>query len=125
MVIYPQGLFDGLKRNSRFGKPIFITENGLGNYEDQKGEMVQDDERIAYIKEHVAWMLKAKAEGVDVNEYFVWSTFDLYSWKNGCEKRYGLVGVDFQNGCSRHPKKSYYWYKEQIKSDWKELRSNL
>ena len=42
------------------------------------------------------------------------STFDLYSWKNGCRKRYGLVAVDFENGYTRTPKKSYRWYRDFI-----------
>ena len=35
MIIYPQGLREGLRRNSaKFSGPIYVTENGFGNYED-------------------------------------------------------------------------------------------
>ena len=69
---------------------------------------------IDFMKQHLDYILKAKQEGVDVRGYYAWSTFDLYSWKNGCEKRYGLVAVDFENGLVRKPKASYYWYKDYI-----------
>lgn len=36
--------------------------------------------------------------------------------KNGCEKRYGLVAIDFDEGLTRKPKKSYAWFKEVIES---------
>ena len=37
--------------------------------------------------------------------YYAWSPFDLYSWKNGTEKRYGLVAIDYENGWSGDRKK--------------------
>ena len=105
MIIYPQGLREGLRRNSaKFSGPIYVTENGFGNYEDIHNGPVHDQYRIEYIREHVRYLLKAQSDGVDVRGYFVWSPFDLYSWKNGCEKRYGLVAVDFDHGCKTHSK---------------------
>lgn len=113
--IYPVGLYEGLHDVwSRYHLPIYITENGVGVYEDVSGNQVQDDYRIDFMKQHLDYILKAKQEGVDVRGYYAWSTFDLYSWKNGCEKRYGLVAVDFENGLVRKPKASYYWYKDYI-----------
>ena len=124
MVIYPQGLYDAIKRCSKYNVPLYITENGLGMYEDIHNGMIQDDERISYIKSHVKSLLEAKKDGLNINGYFVWSPFDLYSWKNGCEKRYGLVGVDFDDNCKRLPKKSYYWYRDEILNDWKDLKND-
>ena len=123
MIIYPQGLREGLRRNSaKFSGPIYVTENGFGNYEDIHNGPVHDQYRIEYIREHVRYLLKAQSDGVDVRGYFVWSPFDLYSWKNGCEKRYGLVAVDFDHGCKRIPKDSYYWYRDEIASNWLDVR---
>ena len=62
-------------------------------------------------------MLRAKENGANVCGYYVWSTFDLYSWVNGYKKRYGLIYVDFEDDYRRIPKKSYYWYKDFIKSN--------
>lgn len=114
--IYPKGLYDGLLRAyDRYHLPIFITENGLGYYEDVSVDCVQDDYRISYMRDHIQAILDAKAEGADIRGYFAWSTFDLYSWKNGCEKRYGLVAIDFKHNLVRKPKKSYYWFQAFIK----------
>lgn len=35
--------------------------------------------------------------GCDVCGYYVWFLFDFYFWKNGVEKCYGFVVVDFEN----------------------------
>lgn len=98
--------------------PVFITENGIGFGEkpDENGQL-DDDYRIRYLDEYIDWMLNAKEEGCNVLGYFIWSTMDLYSWINGYDKRYGLVYVDYDNGCKRTPKKSYYWYRDKI-AEW-------
>ena len=70
--------------------------------------------RIQFLHDFLEQILKAKAEGVNVMGYYVWSTMDLYSWINGYKKRYGLVRVDYEKGLKRIPKKSYYWYKQFI-----------
>lgn len=121
MVNKPETMYDAVARNNYLNKPMYLTENGLGMYEDIHGDL-NDDERIEYIKENVRALLKAKKDGSDINGYFVWSPFDLYSWKNGTEKRYGLIAVDFEDNCKRIPKKSYYWYRDEINSDWEDVR---
>ncbi|MBQ1347611.1 MAG: glycoside hydrolase family 1 protein, partial [Erysipelotrichaceae bacterium] len=114
--IYPQGLQKGLKEvYERYHLPIYITENGIGVREDVSVSRVEDDYRISFMNDHIAAMMNAMDEGVDVRGYFAWSTFDLYSWKNGMTKRYGLVAVD--EDLSRKPKKSYDWYKQIIESN--------
>ncbi|MDU0946190.1 MAG: family 1 glycosylhydrolase [Anaerococcus vaginalis] len=40
---------------------------------------------------------------------------DLLSWTNGYQKRYGLIGVDFDT-FERKIKKSGYWYKNFIEN---------
>ncbi|MCI1892396.1 MAG: 6-phospho-beta-galactosidase [Schleiferilactobacillus harbinensis] len=117
--IYPEGLYDILKRVSIEYpniKEIFITENGLG-MKEQLPEGVTDDtiiddpKRIDFVDQHVAALLKARSEGVNVNGYFIWSLQDQFSWANGYNKRYGLFFVDFTNQ-KRYVKKSALWYKE-------------
>lgn len=115
--LYPKCMYDELmdiKKN--YGNIlIYITENGIGEYEtaDKTGYVV-DDERIEIMKKYICYMLKAKKEGVNVQGYYAWSTMDLYSWVNGYEKRYGLIRVDFDHDLKRIPKKSYFWYKNLI-----------
>lgn len=120
--IYPQGLYEGIKMaHRRYGIPIYITENGIGTYEDVTVLKVQDDYRITFLNDHVDAIIRAVEAGADVRGYFVWSTMDLYSWKNGCEKRYGLVAVDWNKNCERRPKASYDWYKTVCESNGKTI----
>lgn len=118
--IYPKGLEDGLiEAYERYQLPIFVTENGVGVREDVTVDCVNDDYRISFMNDHINAIMNAQDAGCDIRGYYTWSPFDLYSWKNGCEKRYGLVAVDFDNNQIRKPKKSYYWFKEIIESQAK------
>jgi 6-phospho-beta-galactosidase len=114
--IYPKGLYDILKRvshNYPNCKTIYITENGLG-YKDKfisPDKVIDDQPRIDFIDQHVAAILKARSEGVNVQGYFVWSLQDQFSWANGYNKRYGLFYVDFKTQ-KRYIKKSALWFKE-------------
>ena len=120
--IYPQGLEKGLiEVYEKYHLPIYITENGVGVREDVSVDMVNDDYRISFMNDHINSIMNAVDKGVDVRGYYAWSSFDLYSWKNGVEKRYGLVAVDFDNKLVRKPKKSYYWYKGIIESNGEKI----
>lgn len=115
--IYPKGLEEGLIRAyNKYKLPIFITENGVGFRENIDVSQVKDDYRVSYMNDHINAIMNAQDTGVDVRGYFTWSPFDLYSWMNGVEKRYGLVAVDFST-LKRKPKASYYWYKKIIASN--------
>ncbi|WP_125764224.1 6-phospho-beta-galactosidase [Companilactobacillus hulinensis] len=114
--IFPQGLYDVLTRISKEYKnckTIYITENGMG-YKDKfvsPDEVIDDSPRIDYVDQHIEALLKARAEGVDVQGYFIWSLQDQFSWANGYNKRYGLFYVDFETQ-KRYIKKSALWFKE-------------
>lgn len=113
-MIYPQGLYDQIMRVVKDYpnyKKIYITENGLGYKDTFIDETVYDDERIDYVKQHLAVIADAIAAGANVKGYFIWSLMDVFSWSNGYEKRYGLFYVDFATQ-KRYPKKSAYWYKK-------------
>ncbi|MDQ0362614.1 glycoside hydrolase family 1 protein [Breznakia pachnodae] len=115
--IYPKGLQDGLlKAYKKYNVPIYVTENGVGVREDVSVDQVNDDYRISFMNDHINALMNARDMGADIRGYYAWSSFDLYSWKNGHEKRYGLVAVDFKNGLVRKPKASYYWFKDVITS---------
>lgn len=115
--IFPEGLCEGIRRVwKKYHLPIYITENGIGLYEQVTDEPVQDNDRIAFMESHIAAMLDAIDEGCDVRGYYAWSPFDLYSWKNGTEKRYGLVAINYEKGLKRIPKKSYGWFKRVIET---------
>lgn len=127
--IDPQGLRYLLNMYyERYEKPLFIVENGLGAVDElvltETGEYtVEDDYRIAYLKDHLTEVWKAiQLDGVDVMGYTSWGCIDLVSASTAeMKKRYGFIYVDRNNDGSgsfkRYPKKSFYWYKDVIEAN--------
>ena len=112
--IYPKGLLDMLlfvKEAYPNYRKIYVTENGMGDKDVLEEGTVKDLERISYVRLHLAAILDAVDQGVNVHGYFIWSLMDVFSWTNGYNKRYGLFYVDFETQ-QRYPKESAYWYKE-------------
>ncbi|MFC7789569.1 GH1 family beta-glucosidase [Microbacterium sp. MAHUQ-60] len=95
--------------------PIVIGENGASFPEPSEAGPVQDDQRIAYLSAHIAAVEEARAQGVRVEEYTVWSLLDNFEWADGYTQRFGLVHVDFDSGI-RTPKASYAWYRDLIRA---------
>jgi 6-phospho-beta-glucosidase len=122
-AIDPEGLRIGLRRiASRYGLPMMITENGLGDFDIvEPGERINDIARIEYLRAHIEQCKLAITDGVDLLGYCVWSFTDVLSWLNGYQKRYGLVYVNRDENDSkdlkRIPKQSYFWYKSLIESN--------
>ncbi|MFI7418935.1 GH1 family beta-glucosidase [Nonomuraea sp. NPDC049684] len=116
--VVPDGLRElltGLK--ARYGgalPPIHVTENGCSQPDELTPQgTVEDQARIDYLRGHIDAVMAARAEGVDVDGYFVWSLLDNFEWAEGYHQRFGLVHVDFATG-RRTPKASYAWYRERI-----------
>jgi len=112
----------------RYQKPLFIVENGLGARDKvEEDGSIQDDYRIAYLREHIKEMKKAvELDGVDLIGYTPWGCIDLVSASTGeMEKRYGFIYVDKDNEgkgtLERRKKKSFYWYKRVIETNGEEL----
>src|SRR5207245_835932 len=58
-------------------KEIFITENGCGAADELNVDgSVYDSDRIMFLRNHLAHLQRASAEGVPVTGYFVWSLMD-------------------------------------------------
>ncbi len=108
--IYPQGLSQFLTRMAREYTgdiPLYVTENGMAAPDPLVAGSVDDQDRIAYLDDHLAEVRKAIAGGAPVKGYFAWSLLDNYEWSLGYEKRFGLVHVDFDT-LERTPKASYH-----------------
>ncbi len=115
----------------RYQKPLFIVENGLGAedtlVEGENGDFtVNDDYRIAYLREHICQMKEAVQDGVNLIGYTTWGCIDLVSASTAeLRKRYGFIYVDRNDDGSgtlrRFKKKSFYWYKKVIESNGEEL----
>ena len=111
----------------RYGKPIFILENGIGKIETLNAEnTVHDDYRIDYLKRHLKALKEAVQDGCDVIGYTWWGPIDLISsGTSEMSKRYGFIYVDKDNegrgDLKRYRKDSFYWYQKVIESNGEEL----
>ncbi|HEY7604901.1 MAG TPA: GH1 family beta-glucosidase [Gaiellaceae bacterium] len=112
---YLTDLLVGVRRD--YGElPLLITENGAAFDDRLDGaDVVEDDRRVAYLRGHVEAVERARAQGVDVRGYYVWSFLDNFEWEHGYEKRFGIVFVDFPTQ-RRIPKRSALWYRDLIAS---------
>lgn len=103
----PEGIYPLLLRVwSHYKKPIFITENGLADQDDQY--------RRWWIEETIVAMEKAISEGVDLRGYFHWSLLDNFEWAYGWWPKFGLIGVDREHGMKRTVRPSAQWYADTI-----------
>lgn len=126
--IDPTGLRISLNQLfDRYRKPLFIVENGLGAYDKvEEDGSINDDYRIDYLRSHIAAMGEAIEDGVEIMGYTSWGCIDLVSASTGeMSKRYGFIYVDKHDDGSgtleRKKKKSFYWYKNVIATNGKEL----
>ena len=115
--VTPSGLGDVLIRlaaDHPAVPPILVTENGAA-YDDPAAPdgSIRDARRIAYLDAHIREIGRARAAGVDVQGYCVWSLLDNFEWAEGYAKRFGLVHVDFENQ-TRTPRASAGWYARLI-----------
>ena len=103
----PEGIYPLLLRAwTRFKKPIFITENGLAD--------ADDEHRRWWIEETIVAMERALSEGVDLRGYFHWSLLDNFEWQDGWWPQFGLVHVDRKNGMKRTIRPSAKWFAKTI-----------
>ena len=115
--VFPQGLTDTLLWvKNRYGNPpVFVTENGAAFFDPAAPEQgrIDDPLRVEYLREHIAAVRSAIAQGADVRGYFVWSLMDNFEWALGYSKRFGIVHVDYSTQ-QRTPKSSARYYSSVI-----------
>lgn len=95
--------------------PIYITENGLPVDGKDREELLEDEERIGYVKKVLIALHKAMEDGIDVRGYYLWSLMDNFEWSAGFDARYGVYYTDFET-LECMPKKSAGWYKDLIRN---------
>jgi beta-galactosidase len=85
--IYPEGLRQELELAGSYGLPVYITENGIAD--------ADDDQRPGYLLRHLAVLQQAIADGIaDVRGYFHWSLIDNLEWTSGYFPKFGLFTYD-------------------------------
>jgi len=77
---------------------------------------VRDEQRIRYLRDHIAQVHRAMADGVPVRGYLVWSLFDNFEWNLGYRMRFGLAHVDYKTQ-TRTIKDSGRWYARVIQEN--------
>jgi beta-glucosidase len=83
----PAGLGEVMRRfHKKYGKPIIITENGICTDDSQQ--------RIEAIKDYLKVCHEAIQEGIDLQGYIHWSTWDNFEWHLGPTFRFGLARVN-------------------------------
>lgn len=94
------------KEHNSWNLPIMITEHGCADGEDSR--------RQWFLRESLWHLSMLQNEGVPVKGYLHWSLTDNYEWADGCNRRFGLVEIDYKTQ-ERKPRKSAHIYSEIIK----------
>lgn len=82
----PDGLRLICHRLQRYRKPIYITEHGLPDQDD--------DQRPRWIVAQLAELHRAIQAGCDIRGYFHWTLVDNFEWDDGWTMHFGLIGMD-------------------------------
>ena len=111
--VYPQGLTELLCRLHTDYQPkcLWVTENGAAFKDQMVTGVIDDAQRLAYIRDHIAATHDAIQQGVPVGAYFAWSLMDNFEWASGYAKRFGIIHVDFETQ-KRTFKNSALWYQK-------------
>ena len=110
--IEPEGLREALVRLSQeYGPPPLHVHEAGAAYDDGPvaDGAVHDTRRVDWLDAHLRATLEARADGVDVRGFFVWSLLDNFEWAEGYAHRFGIVHVDFDT-LERTPKESARWF---------------
>ena len=121
--IYPEGIYEILTRVWKDYHPpyLIVTENGIpvADEPDFDGQ-IRDPRRIDYLRQHLAQVHRAIADGVDVRGYYHWSPTDNFEWAHGYGKRFGLIYIDWATQ-QRTVKESGWWFRRVIEANGVEL----
>jgi beta-galactosidase len=82
----PGGFREVLEVAASYGKPLWVTENGIADAGDSK--------RPPYIVSHIAVVQDLIAHGMDIRGYTYWSFVDNLEWVEGYGLQFGLYGSD-------------------------------
>jgi beta-galactosidase len=85
--VYPQGFRGVLRTAGSYGLPVYVTENGLAD--------ADDDMRAEYLVDHLRVLRGAMRDGLArVKGYFAWSLMDNFEWAAGYYPKFGFFSYD-------------------------------
>jgi len=82
----PAGLWEALVWARTYRLPIYITENGI--------EDANDDIRPMYLAEHLHQVWRAANFNWQLRGYFYWTLVDSFEWERGWTQPFGLYALD-------------------------------
>ena len=88
-AVWPNGLSKLLKQMSRYGLPLYVTENGIADHDDHL--------RPEYLRSHLYRVAQAIQKGIDIRGYYYWSLMDNFEWMKGFKPRFGLFKVNYES----------------------------
>lgn len=106
--LYPKGLYRTIMRASELRKPLYITENGLPD--------ADDDQRPEFLISHLLQVHRALEQGVDIRGYYHWSFVDNFEWAEGWALKFGLVALE-PSTQERKPRPSAHLFSEVIRAN--------
>jgi beta-glucosidase len=84
--LYPEGMARALKRLGNMDIPIYITENGIPDSDD--------DQRPRALLLHLYQMWLAMQGNLPIEGYYHWTLVDNFEWAEGWTLRFGLIELD-------------------------------
>jgi len=105
---YARGIFRCLQRLARLGLPIYVTENGIPD--------ADDDQRPRYLLTHLHQIWHAIQFCYPVMGYYHWTLVDNFEWAEGWTLRFGLIALD-PEAQTRTPRPSADLYTEVVRAN--------
>jgi len=105
---YPHGIFRCIQRLARLNLPIYVTENGIPDDDD--------DQRPRYLLTHLHQMWHAIQLCYPVMGYYHWTLVDNFEWAEGWTLRFGLIALDPETQ-TRTPRPSADLYSNVIRAN--------
>jgi beta-glucosidase/6-phospho-beta-glucosidase/beta-galactosidase len=96
--LYPRGFRDVLRTAGSYRLPVYVTENGLADSDD--------DMRRGFLLDHLRVLRGAMRDRLArVKGYFAWSLMDNFEWAAGYYPRFGFFAFD-RRTLARHERPS-------------------
>jgi beta-glucosidase len=105
---YPRGMMRCLERLARLDLPIYITENGIPDHDD--------DQRPRHLLAHLHQIWHAIQHCYPVMGYYHWTLVDNFEWAEGWTLRFGLIELDPET-LRRTPRLSAELYANLIRAN--------
>ena len=106
--LYPKGMMRSLERLAQLDLPIYITENGIPDDDD--------DQRPRHLLTHLHQVWHAIQRTYPVMGYYHWTLVDNFEWAEGWTLRFGLIALDPETQI-RTPRQSAELYANLIQAN--------